>query len=469
MKERKEKLKKNAFEKIFSVLISFVFALSCFSVSVNGGDSTKILLALGDSISAGYGLENVNSECFVYGILDKNGKVINKAVSGNTAKDILNQIQNSDNENHISLSQIQSADYVTITCGGNDMMDILYQKTANEWNKSNPDSQITPDEVPLKMVGSHLGVLLTIMDILNPESQSYLLKDEGFEKALTEYFEILGEIISYINSSNPQVAVIVATQYNPYFECKGTNFDIVYRGMEEGISKLNDAIKKKSQELGYVFSDVKGAFDSYNGEGDLYNADIATMNLDFHPSAEGHKILAESFKKTISEIVYAKYTVIHHFEALEGGFEEKKFEYKAVLGKTITAEKVSREGFSYKEGAEGEIKTLSVEDGSVFKLYYSRNVYKVGWHTYDDIVFENYKYGEKINEPTAKRKGYVFISWDKDIPETMPAKDITYVAFWKKKSNAPIIIVVLSIVLIAGAILYVIHLKENIQSKKSDK
>ncbi len=466
MMVRNEKNNKAIFKKSLLVLVSFVLTLSCFSVNVKGEESQKVLLALGDSISAGYGLENVKAECFVYGILDQNGKVVNKSVSGNTAKDVLEQLQNPDNENYISLSEIQNADYVTITCGGNDMMAVLYKKTAEEWNKANPDAQIDPDEVPLKMTGSHLGILLTLMNVLTPESESYLLKDEIFENALTEYFETLGEIISYVNSSNPKVAVIVATQYNPYAECKGTNFDIVYRGMEEGTTKLNDSIKAKSEELGYIVSDVKSAFDSYSGEGDLYNVDIATMNFDFHPSSEGHKVLAESFKKTISEIVYVKYTVSHYLEALDGGFDENKVEYETVFGKRITVDASKFEGFSYKEGAEGEIKTLSVEEGSAFKLYYSRNTYKVGWHTHDDIFFENYKYGEAIKEPDAKRKGYVFLEWDNEIPETMPAKDITFVARWEKKSNAPIIFVVVGVILVAGAVLYVIHLKESSDRKK---
>ncbi len=465
LKKNEKRLGKNA-KKILSLLLSFLFIFSCFSINVRGAEARKVILALGDSISAGYGLEDVKTECFVNNILLQNGVVVNKAVSGNTAKDILNQIRNAENEKYVSLSQIQSADYVTITCGGNDLMALLYKRTAEVWNESNPNSQILPNEVPLKMMNMHFGVLLTIMELLNPDSELFLVKDEFFDNALNEYFKNIGEITSYINSVNLKAAIIVSTQYNPYTEFKGTNYDIVYRGMEAGVTKLNDAIKEKSKELGYIVSDVKNAFDLYDGDGDLYNADIATTNLDFHPSAEGHKVLAESFKKTFSEIVYVKYYVCHYYEALDGTFEEKKINYETVNGKKITAKENVLDGFSYIDGSENEIKTLYVEDGSVFKLYYSRNTYKVGWHTSDDIIFETYKYGEKIKEPTPKRKGYVFRAWDKELVEYMPAKDITFVAMWDKKSNTWIVLVVLGIVVAAGAIVYIIHLKESSVEKR---
>lgn len=52
------------------------------------------------------------------------------------------------------------------------------------------------------------------------------------------------------------------------------------------------------------------------------------------------------------------------------------------------------------------------------------------------------EYGEKLADyiPEIAQEGAVFIGWDKEIPETMPAKDLTFTAQWMEGLTEPVII-----------------------------
>jgi lysophospholipase L1-like esterase len=390
------------------------------------------------------------------------------AINGNTATGILSQLQDEKHNMYVEASKLKGADFVTITCGGNDLMAVLYEKIASLWNEANPAAKVEPKDVPAKMAEGNLGMLLYSVTVLDPSGENYLINDDSFSAALDDYISTLKEITSIINKINPSCAVVVATQYNPYVEFKGTNFDVVYKGMEDGVSRLNGAIVSNSEEGGYIVSDVKAVFDSYDGEGDLYNADIRSMNVDFHPTAEGHKLLAESFGKTLTEVKYVNYTVFHYYESLDGGFEEVKKEKKAVAGVNVTAETFNMDGFEYKSTAE-EITSAKAVEGAELKLYYFRKTYTLTWHMGDDVKKIEHKYGENISDIVAERKGYDFLGWDKTVPEIMPAKDITFIARWEKEGNGLIIAVVFSVILLAVISTCLIHYVENRKKSASVK
>ena len=72
-------------------------------------------------------------------------------------------------------------------------------------------------------------------------------------------------------------------------------------------------------------------------------------------------------------------------------------------------------------------------DGSlVLKAYYSRNsytltiVYDNGEENYVQVL----KYGETIDVETPEKEGFTFAGWEPELPETMPANDLTVKAKW---------------------------------------
>jgi lysophospholipase L1-like esterase len=448
-------------------LLSFFFAclMVVFSVPVSAEDAqTKTLLALGDSISAGYGLASPEKEAFVYGISGYGENVVNMAVVGYKASDVWEQLQNKDADNYVSDTLIKNASVVTLTCGGNDLMAILYQKVMEVWNENNPSDTITFEEVVSRLSSGDMNFLKSAMKIFDSNDKDYLVSDPDFNLALDKYTETLTKITSYINLINPMCAVVVATQYNPYEEFRNSLFSVVYKGIEEGVKKLNDAIIQNSVDGGYMVAFVKEKFDVYTGGGDLYNANanIASLNLDFHPTAEGHSVICKAFEEAISEIEYVNYTVSHFYENLGGGFDEEKQNHKAVLGVNITAVQEAKFGFSYVAGYNGEVKTATAKEKTELKLYYNRNTYSISWKIDDKTEENTLKYGEKIVEAKAKRSGYKLSGWDKEVPETMPAENLSFVAQWKKDSN--IVVYVIAGLVIAG-VLFVL-LKKVLNSKK---
>ena len=113
-------------------------------------------------------------------------------------------------------------------------------------------------------------------------------------------------------------------------------------------------------------------------------------------------------------------------------------------GTPITAPTLTREGYTFK-GWDKEIpKTMPAENMTV-KAQWEINQYTITFDTNggSEIDSITQDYGTKITAPdNPTRKGYTFKGWDKEIPETMPAENITITARWKdtEKPTGEIII-----------------------------
>ena len=103
-------------------------------------------------------------------------------------------------------------------------------------------------------------------------------------------------------------------------------------------------------------------------------------------------------------------------------------------GTEITApDNPTRKGYTFK-GWDKEIpKTMPAENITV-KAQWEINQYTITFDTNggSEIASITQDYGTKITAPdNPTRKGYTFKGWDKEIPETMPAENITVKAQWE--------------------------------------
>ena len=102
-------------------------------------------------------------------------------------------------------------------------------------------------------------------------------------------------------------------------------------------------------------------------------------------------------------------------------------------GTPITAPTLTREGYTFK-GWDKEIPETMPADNITVKAQWEINQYTIAFDTNggSEITPITQDYGTKITAPdNPTRKGYTFKGWDKEIPETMPAGNITVKAQWE--------------------------------------
>ena len=113
-------------------------------------------------------------------------------------------------------------------------------------------------------------------------------------------------------------------------------------------------------------------------------------------------------------------------------------------GTPITAPTLTREGYTFK-GWDKEIPETMPAENITVKAQWGINQYTITFDTNggSEIAPITQDYGTEITAPdNPTRKGYTFKGWDKEIPETMPAENITITARWKdtEKPTGEIII-----------------------------
>ena len=114
-------------------------------------------------------------------------------------------------------------------------------------------------------------------------------------------------------------------------------------------------------------------------------------------------------------------------------------------GTEITApDNPTRKGYTFK-GWDKEIPETMPAENMTVKARWEINQYTITFDTNggSEIAPITQDYGTEITAPdNPTRKGYTFKGWDKEIPETMPAENITITARWKdtEKPTGEIII-----------------------------
>ena len=102
-------------------------------------------------------------------------------------------------------------------------------------------------------------------------------------------------------------------------------------------------------------------------------------------------------------------------------------------GTPITAPTLTRKGYTFK-GWDKEIPETMPAENITVKAQWEINQYTIAFDTNggSEIAPITQDYGTEITAPdNPTRKGYTFKGWDKEIPETMPAENMTVKAQWK--------------------------------------
>ena len=134
-----------------------------------------------------------------------------------------------------------------------------------------------------------------------------------------------------------------------------------------------------------------------------------------------------------------KYTVEYYKENLDGTFAKESETKEAETDTTVNAEIKEFTGFTHAAtNTENVLEGAVAGDGSlVLKVYYTRNSYKLTYVVDKETVKEEtYKYEENVTAiATPEKTGYTFSGWDKTVPTTMPAEDVTVSGSFTANTN----------------------------------
>lgn len=279
--------------RLLSVLLSLCLMLGLLPTAAFA--QGEVYVALGDSISTGYGLTDSDA-CFTRQIAaSKSYALKSHAVDGATSSTLLAKLSDP-----AVAADVASADVITITIGGNDLMGALYLYLANQYNETN-GTALSAADIQNALMGKHETIEQTIILIFASSVLSDFPQSAEASSALQQLGTNLTASIAAIKNANPDVTLIVANQYNPYsYAAKNVNpllaaaVNTIVEAFETGITALNATIATMSLQLGYDVADVSSAFKF--AEENPCNASFASLpiNPDFHPNAYGHSLIANA-------------------------------------------------------------------------------------------------------------------------------------------------------------------------------
>ena len=233
-----------------------------------------IYIALGDSISSGYGLpgysdkpEGIHTTIF-FEKLKQNGYVTdyhNFATSGFTTADLLNQLNSkTDEEKHL----FRNAQVITINIGGNNILTPFLAYLA--------DLQV-------------VSAINTWRGILSPELKAM------FDEGVQTFNNDLKEIVTWLQSNAPHATIIINTIHNPIPQEIMMISVPISNWSYTLTTYMNQSAFEKSEQYGFLVADINALLSQrvYLTNFNI-NPFAGELSLDLvHPNEEGHQLIAE--------------------------------------------------------------------------------------------------------------------------------------------------------------------------------
>ncbi len=290
-------------KKLLGVAVSAALFLCLVLMAGAQSENGTSYVALGDSISSGYGLEE-GTLSFAQRVAQDNGlELTNLAQDGETATSLLDKLQT----DQVSAAVAQ-ADIITITVGGNDLMNALYAYLTDAYNQRNPETPTTQEDMKNAIMGGDMGVLTFTLEVGPGFSNS-----ERATQALADFHTHLTQMVLDIRAENPQVQLVVVEQYNPYsYLVKELSKNPIFASSAQslcaafgaGVADINDVIAAVAQQQECWVAKVYDAFET--AQENPCNASVSLpvkLDLDFHPNAYGHGLIAQQVTELLAQQV----------------------------------------------------------------------------------------------------------------------------------------------------------------------
>jgi len=274
----------------FAILMGIPFVENVPSVHAVA-KSTTTYVALGDSITAGYGLVNFNkndiknkssSNNFVNKLGKRLGKkAINFGTDGIDSSKFLDAITKPKiSEQKAAVNHIKNASVITISIGGNNVFLPLLEILNSKLDKGKSIFTVTEQEIQMAALS-----LIFDTDAQNKLQNDVIAAAATFNgDAKLKKPGDFDNIISTIKNLNPKAQIIVQTVYYPYNFPATAFFDTAIKSMNAKI------IKDSANGKNYKVADVYSAFSKAKVGTELVNVDTG-KTFDPHPTAKGHEVI----------------------------------------------------------------------------------------------------------------------------------------------------------------------------------
>ena len=277
-------------KRLTAILLCLCLVFALFPIRALAAEGQKSYVALGDSITSGYGLSD-DDPGFTELVAESGGYALtNLAEDGAATADLLETLSEEETS-----AAVAEADLITVTIGGNDLMGALYGYLAEKYNEENGTSITAEDVAELLAGGENAAVSQIDMLTFALEAIPAFPESAAAAGALSAFEQNLADILSAVEELNPDAALIVVNQYNPYGHLP-TNvliFDLssVISAVDSAVRTLNAVIWNTAD--GCAVADAYTAFaEAEENPCNASFADLAEINLDFHPNAFGHELIA---------------------------------------------------------------------------------------------------------------------------------------------------------------------------------
>ncbi len=274
------------------------------------------VVVLGDSIARGYGLSNVEKQRFSAVLAEKLANdyaevtIANYGVDGLTGAELVEFLKTD------MPQEIAECDCVLVSIGGNNILGVLTEMSGVAELLSGIDTQIITDyisyitateEIEKSKYEAVLNTLDTLLGTVNG-----VFTSETFAQKVVEAGEKLQneipEIVSLIREQNPDAKIVIQTVFNPY---KNVNISLPYVESKvelashgnAAVAALNTAIESLADGEGYTVLPIYDIFEASAKKAINATFSLLTMqiNVDPHPNATGHQLIAESYYNLIKE------------------------------------------------------------------------------------------------------------------------------------------------------------------------
>lgn len=228
------------------------------------------LVVLGDSIAAGYGIEDPED---VYGYLvssERDFMLSNYAVSGDDTTDLLQLIE----KNRQVKNHLKTAETVVISIGGNDFLHLGTESSMSE-----------------------------LVEIISSGKDSKII--QNMLKTVKSNIRTIHESIRELN---PDAKIVLQTVYNPFLGQTDKLTQLLNQLVELFRQDYTDIYKAEAEtDNNMVIADIEKCFREYYEK----TNNTSLVQDDFiHPSVKGHRMIADQVELAMDDVHMSEWSTV---------------------------------------------------------------------------------------------------------------------------------------------------------------